>query len=78
MKFSVKKTIQFYIVLIIAVNQFDKLTMKMLKSVRKNTFTSPIFTMADDAELFIYEFKDIICILSDPCKNGGGVGEMRF
>ena len=43
----------------------------MLKSVRNNTFIRPTFTITDDAELWIYEWEDIIYILSDPEKNGG-------
>ena len=35
----------------------------MLKSVYNNTFMHPIRSMADNAELYIYDCLNIICIL---------------
>lgn len=58
-KFASKKKVQYYVALIIDVNQYDELTIKMLKIVCNNDFTCPNVTIADDADLCTYEHKEI-------------------
>ncbi len=62
---------QYSVVLIIEVDQFDELIRKMLKSVRKNISTCLIFTMINDTELYVRERRDTISIHPDPYKNRG-------
>ena len=67
----IEKTVQYYIALITEIKQFDELTIKMLKTVCNDTFMRPTSMMIDDAEIHIYEGKDILYTLAYLCKNRG-------
>lgn len=59
-KFARKKKVQYYVALIIDVNRYDELTIKIIKIVCNNDFTCPNVSIADDADLYTYEHKEIL------------------